>query len=139
MGAIIWAATIPGEPASKANSRRLVTIQGRPRSIKAKKALDWVTNARAAIWNQTAIPDRPYPGPVAVIIDIYYASARPDLDESLVLDVLQPDKRTGFPGVIVNDRMVVRKYVAKHLDRENPRAVITVRVADDTTPLHRGG
>ena len=34
--------TIIGEPASKANSRQLVTIRGRPAFIKSKKARDYV-------------------------------------------------------------------------------------------------
>ena len=34
--------TIFGEPASKANSRQLVTIKGRPAFIKSKKALDFI-------------------------------------------------------------------------------------------------
>ncbi len=33
---------INGEPASKANSRRLVTIKGRPAFIESKKALAYV-------------------------------------------------------------------------------------------------
>ena len=33
---------IHGEPASKANSRQLVTIRGRPAFIKSKKARDYV-------------------------------------------------------------------------------------------------
>jgi hypothetical protein len=32
---------IYGEPASKANSRRMVLIKGAPRLIKSKKALDY--------------------------------------------------------------------------------------------------
>ena len=39
---IIYECVVKGEPASKANSRRLVTIGGRPRFIKSKKALDYV-------------------------------------------------------------------------------------------------
>ena len=34
--------TIYGEPASKANSRKLVTFGGRPRFIKSQKARDYV-------------------------------------------------------------------------------------------------
>ena len=39
---IIYECVVKGEPASKSNSRRLVTIGGRPRFIKSKKALDYV-------------------------------------------------------------------------------------------------
>ena len=51
---------------------------------------------------------------------IYYASRRPDLDESLVLDLLQ--------GVTyLNDRQVKEKHIYWGLDKENPRCEISVR------------
>ena len=37
--------TILGEPASKANSRQIVTIGGRPSSIKSKKARGYESDA----------------------------------------------------------------------------------------------
>jgi len=56
---------------------------------------------------------------VCVEIKIYYASRRPDLDESLILDLLQ--------GVTyVNDRQVKRKVIDWGLDKENPRCIIRV-------------
>jgi Holliday junction resolvase RusA-like endonuclease len=52
---------------------------------------------------------------------IYYASRRPDLDESLILDLMQ--------GIIYeNDRSVKEKHIFWGLDKENPRAEITVSV-----------
>jgi Holliday junction resolvase RusA-like endonuclease len=52
---------------------------------------------------------------------IHYASRRPDLDESLILDLLQ--------GVAyVNDRQVKEKHIYWGLDKENPRAEIIVDV-----------
>lgn len=58
-------------------------------------------------------------GDVAVHITIYYASRRPDLDESLILDLLQ--------GVAYeNDRQVKEKHIYWGLDKEKPRCEIRV-------------
>ncbi len=104
-----------GEPASKANSRRLVTIRGQARLIKSQKALDYVAAVR-----------RTYPplvplleGDLRMTADVYYASRRPDLDVSLILDALQDI-------VYRNDRQVKEMHLYHHLDRANPRAEITL-------------
>ena len=77
--------TILGEPASKANSRQLVTIRGRPAFIKSKKAREYVKIFDGQCPRlKTLLQDD-----VAVIITIYYKSRRPDLDESVILDVMQ--------------------------------------------------
>ena len=58
---------------------------------------------------------------VRVTMFIHYASRRPDLDESLILDLLQ--------GVAyVNDRQVKEKHIYWHLDKEDPRAEIIIDV-----------
>ena len=53
---------------------------------------------------------------------IYYASRRPDLDESLILDLMQ--------GIIYeNDRSVKEKHIFwGGVDKEDPRAEIVVSV-----------
>lgn len=102
-----------GEPASKANSRKMVTIGGVPRLIKSKKALSYAEGFKS----QCA--GLPMDGDVKVSMTIYYASRRPDLDESLILDLLQ--------GVAYhNDRQVKEKHIIWGLDRENPRTEIKV-------------
>jgi len=109
--------TIPGEPCSKANSRRLVKSKtGRPLFIKSQKALDYVKS----FIKQCQKIDPLYEKDVAVKITIYYASRRPDLDESLILDCMQ--------GLIYkNDRQVKEKHIIwGGVDKENPRAVISV-------------
>src|SRR5690606_37803242 len=74
-------------------------------------------------------------GPVRMTIRIWYASERPDLDESLILDVLQDrwqrNKATGErvlvqAGVYRNDRCVREKHVYHAIDRANPRAEIEI-------------
>lgn len=127
--------TIFGEPASKANSRQLVHVndgQGGKRAlfIKSKKARDYERDALRQI--PPAVRQR-IEGPVRVTLRIYYASERPDLDESVVLDVLQ-DRYEGRgegrelvqKGVYRNDRQVREKHVHHAIDRANPRAEIVV-------------
>lgn len=104
-----------GEPASKANSRRLVHFGGMSRLIKSDKALGYSDAFKA----QATPIDPLLEGDVAVTMHIYYASRRPDLDESLILDLLQ--------GVVyVNDRQVKEKHIFWHLDKNSPRTLITI-------------
>jgi Holliday junction resolvase RusA-like endonuclease len=105
---------ILGEPASKANSRRIVFIKGVHRSIKSEKAINYV-NA----FKQQAKQGEVWTEDVSVTIHIWYASRRPDLDESVILDCLQD-------VCYENDRQVKEKHIYWHLDRDNPRAEITV-------------
>lgn len=54
-----------------------------------------------------------------VIMTIHYASRRPDLDESLILDLMQD-------MIYVNDRQIKEKHIHWALDKEHPRTVITI-------------
>ena len=111
--------TIMGEPASKANSRRMVLIGGKPRFIKSKKALKYSRDFDL----QCPVLDELMEGDLAVAMKIYYCTRRPDLDESLILDLLQ-DK------LYKNDRSIKLKYVLHGLDKENPRTVLLVGPVD---------
>lgn len=107
-----------GEPCSKANSRRLVKSKsGRPLFIKSQKALDYVKSFKKQCRPLTPVMTRD----VAVTITIHYASRRPDLDESLILDCME--------GLVYkNDRQVKEKHIYwGGVDKENPRAEISVR------------
>ena len=122
---------IYGEPASKANSRQLVRFGDRPAIIKSQKARNYETDARRQI---PASIRSNYAGKVAVDIHIFYASERPDLDESVILDVLQArfERQAGervctWPGVYLNDRQVREKHVYHAIDKRQPRARIVVR------------
>jgi len=107
---------ILGEPASKANSRRIVMIRGTARSIKSQKALNYVASFKQQCLQQAG---EVWEDDVSVTIHIYYASRRPDLDESVILDCLQD-------VAYRNDRQVKEKHIYWHLDRENPRSIIEV-------------
>lgn len=107
--------TIEGEPASKANQRKLVLIKGRMVPIKSKKALDYVKEFQKQIPKIDPLTE----DYVKVEMMIYYASRRPDLDESLILDCMQN-------YVYYNDRQVKEKHIYWGLDRERPRTIIRV-------------
>lgn len=112
--------TILGEPASKANTRKIVYIDSKLRIIKSRKALQYARDATLQIPAQWPL----IIGPVAVTLRMFYSSERPDLDESLVLDVLQ--KR-----VYANDRQVREKHVYHAIDRANPRVEVSIRPLPD--------
>jgi Holliday junction resolvase RusA-like endonuclease len=111
---------ILGEPASKANSRRLVpgrTKQGKryTKSIKSQKALDYVE----AFKEQCPKLKPLWTCEVRLLAVVWYASRRPDLDLSLVEDALQG-------AIYENDRQIVEKIYIKRLDRERPRVHVRV-------------
>lgn len=125
---------IYGEPASKANSRKIVKFGSKPASIKSDKA---------RIYEEYALPQIPMAariqlaGKVRATIRIFYATERPDLDESVVLDILQDRykslKVNGIKqrmlvqkGVYKNDRQVREKHIYHGIDKENPRAEIEI-------------
>lgn len=111
---------IHGEPASKSNSRKLVTIKGRPAFIKSDKARKYVKQFEEQC---PQMGDSMFIDDVEVEMTVFYASRRPDLDESVILDCMQ-----GF--IYKNDRQVKRKVITWGLDKENPRAEITVRLME---------
>ena len=107
--------TVFGEPASKANSRQLVRLNNRPMFIKSKKARDYVSAFKLQCPKLPVLME----GDLVVHIKIYYASRRPDLDESVILDAMQ--------GLIYeNDRQVKEKHVYHGLDKDNPRSEIRI-------------
>ncbi len=106
---------VVGEPASKANSRKAVVIRGKPAFMKSQKARDYVK----AFGEQCPTLPELITDDVLVEILIYYASRRPDLDESLILDCMQ-DK------IYKNDRQVKQKKIYWSLDKDNPRSIIRI-------------
>jgi len=121
-----------GEPASKANSRRVVRFGGVSRLIKSEKALSY-----SDMFKQQCRPLATLmTGDLRVTLHIWYASRRPDLDESLILDLMQ--------GLIYeNDRQVKERHAYWGLDPENPRAEILIEridcVAPKKKPRHKAG
>jgi Holliday junction resolvase RusA-like endonuclease len=148
-----------GEPASKANSRELamlgarnmdvvvgrnddgspklekMKVGGRIHSRKSDKALQYEENALRQIPPKARLQ---LTMPVAVTLRIFYGSERPDLDESIVLDVMQNRYKTvEHPtrgkervliqaGVYVNDRQVREKHVFHGTDKLRPRTEVRI-------------
>lgn len=124
--------TILGEPASKANSRKVATFGNLPPMlIKSDKARGY---EKTALLQIPPVHRVRLAGPVRITMRIFYASERPDLDESLILDILQ-DRYTGKgdarrlvqAGVYQNDRQVREKHIYHAIDRKNPRTEIVVQ------------
>ena len=111
---------ILGEPASKANSRRFVLIGGKPRFIKSKKALVYARDFDL----QCPVRRNLFEEDLSIAIKIYYRTRRPDLDESLILDLLQGK-------VFKNDRSIKSKYVEHGLDKEHPHSLIVISSLDN--------
>lgn len=107
--------TILGEPHSKANSRQLVYFGSRPAFIKSKPALRFEKAAIPQVPLVTPLID----SPVRITCRIWYASERPDLDPSVILDVMQG-------RVYTNDRRVRELHCYHGIDRVNPRAEVEV-------------
>ena len=112
-----------GEPASKSNSRRMVRLGGVSRLIKSEKALSY-----SDVFKQQCRPlAKLMTGDLRVTLRIYYASRRPDLDETLILDLMQ--------GLIYeNDRQVKERHAYWGLDPENPRAEILIERIEEVAP-----
>ena len=122
-----------GEPASKSNSRRLVQIGGRPRFIKSQKALNYVKAIQLQA-NALRLPMFEKGVDLSITMHIFYASRRPDLDESVILDALQEI-------VYHNDRQIKEKHGYWGLDKVEPRCEIELReisVADGSTARPKG-
>jgi hypothetical protein len=107
--------------------------------IKSEKALSYSKVFR----EQLPAVDRPLELPLVATITIWYASRRPDLDESLILDLLQVDEKKyrDTKGVILNDRQVREKHVYWRLDPTNPRCEIRLveEPALDPQPASKRG
>lgn len=118
-----------GEPASKANSRQAV-----PRKSKGGKVfVAFIKSDKAQQYTKSAvlqIPQLhpPLTGPLAITIKIFYASNRPDLDPSLIFDLMQD-------RVYVNDRQLREMHIYHAIDKANPRAEISICTLSPQTKL----
>lgn len=102
---------IYGEPASKANSRRWTGKY----FIKSAKALSYADAFRSQAKPLASLLE----GDLRITVKIWYASRRPDLDASLIFDLLQ--------GIAYkNDRQLREQHLYWGLDPANPRTEITI-------------
>ncbi len=130
--------TIFGEPASAKNSRKQASV-GKPG---AKRTI-WIKSEKARNYEHDALRQIPpiarvqLQGPVCVTLRIWYATERPDLDESLILDILQnrfkgkaPARQLVQKGVYCNDRQVKEKHVYWGKDPLAPRTEVSVEAME---------
>ena len=114
---------IQGELCSKSNSRRIVNRGKYPRVIKSEKALNYEESSRIQIQSQLGT-HKTFLEYVGIEVHVWYASRRPDLDISLLQDILEKN------GIYKNDRQVAEIRAVKYLDKENPRVLVKIREHD---------
>jgi len=107
---------VAGEPASKANSRKIVMFGRRPASIKSDKARSYAKDFEVQVQAISPLME----GELRVDMWIYYRTQRPDLDESLILDLLQGK-------IYLNDRQVRERHVYHMIDKEDPRVEMIIQ------------
>lgn len=117
--------TLKGKLYSKSNSRKLVTNwkTKKPMFIKSGGALktteDYILQAKEQYKGE------PLKGELWLYAKIYYKDRRPDLDDSLLCDILQA------AGVIENDRMIFHKELHKDFDKDNPRVEVRLETMEE--------
>ena len=122
--------TIIGQLYSKSNSRQIVFHGKHPSVIKSAEALNYVKASTLQLKIQLGSSET-IEGYIRLDIDVFYSSKKPDLDVSLLMDVMQRqiDRKTKivlFRGVYKNDRQVAICNAKKFIDRKNPRVVVRI-------------
>lgn len=115
-----WQGVIYGEAASKANKRIMrqqVSKSGRQylQPVKSAKAQGYL----ADVVRQVILVTPLLQGRLRFTATIYYATERPDLDESVLLDALAG-------RVYKNDRQVRERHIFHAIDKANPRAEVLI-------------
>ena len=111
--------TIYGNCPSKSNCYKVIRLGNRCGLGKQKKLEHYEQSFKTQMLNyKYDLVDIEF----KFIIDVYYDSRRPDLDNSLkvVLDCLQK------VGAIKNDNKCIEILAKKHLDKENPRVKFSI-------------
>ncbi len=126
--------TILGNAHSKANSRMVREVRGRLHSFRSPEAQEFANGALPQI---PMAARQQLTCPVRFTAHFYYQNTQSDLDESIVLDVLQTQKKTVQKkryviqrGVYENDNQVKEKHVYWHHDPDNPRIEIEIEPLD---------
>jgi len=109
--------TILGQRQSMKNSRRIVYVNGSPRIIAKKEAVQWEIDAL----KQIPADHRAFLlGPIRLTCVVYYRTRHSDLDIAAVMDMLQ------HAQVYKDDRQVHEIIATKKLDPVNPRVELIV-------------
>lgn len=110
--------TIAGQVPSKSNRYKIVTIAGHPSLAKTKQTRAY----EEAFFMQCPLRGAEISRRFSLSVDVYFTSDRPDIDNALkaILDCLQACK------AIKNDRLCAELHARKFVDKQHPRAEITV-------------
>lgn len=110
---------IYGQPPSKSNLYRIVTINGHGSLAKTSALKEY---EKKFYLQCGAYRDRNISGFFKLEVDVYFQSNQPDLDNSLkcLLDCLQTVR------AIKNDRQCTEIQARKFIDRNNPRIEFTL-------------
>lgn len=110
---------IKGNPPSKSNCYRVGKAGNRCIMFKGKQLKEYEASFAAQVPEDCK---QGFEGDLMVVMHCYFSSRRPDLDNAAkcCLDQLQAT------GVILNDRQVMRLFMRKYLDKENPRVEILI-------------
>ena len=117
--------TVKGELLSKSNSRIFRNFGGRPLLIKSPKAQQYIEEALWQIKSQMG-NHKMFEDPVKMDITVWYKTKRPDLDVSLIQDILEK------AGVYKNDRLVHEIVARKRFDKDDPRLTVEVSLLEST-------
>lgn len=110
--------TIYGQPPSKSNAYKIITVGGHASLCKTKATKDY----EQSFFLQCPLRGRDINRRFKLTLDVYFSSDRPDLDNALkaVLDCLQTCK------AIRNDRLCSEIVARKLVDKEGPRIVCII-------------
>lgn len=111
---------IRGQPPSKSNSYRIITIGGHGSLAKTTKLKEY---ERSFYLQCNNYRDKNISGLFELHIDAFMSSQRPDLDNifKVVLDMLQSC------NAITNDRNCVKIIAQKFVDKKEPRIEFTIK------------
>ncbi len=110
--------TIYGQAPSKSNSYRIIALRGHGSLAKT----DATKKYEESFFMQCSLRNANISKRFKLTIDVYFSSARPDLDNALkaTLDCLQSCK------AIKNDRLCAEIHARKLIDKENPRIELEI-------------
>lgn len=106
---------IYGQPPSKSNAYKIITIAGHASLAKTKATKDY----EQSFYMQCPLRNKKINRRFKLQLDVYFSSDRPDLDNALkaVLDCLQAC------NAISNDRLCSEIVARKLIDKTEPRIV----------------
>ena len=110
--------TIYGQPPSKSNSNKIITVNGHSKLGKTEV----IKKYELDFFMQCSLRKKGICKRFKLTVDVYFRSDLPDLDNAMkvILDCLQTC------GAIKNDRLCAEIHARKLIDKKNPRIEFTI-------------